>query len=56
MTKKIQQDIDQFEELRRRLANNKQASHDFLVKAGIITSKGSLKAQYNQACTPQEPA
>lgn len=55
MNQKIQQDIDQFEALRRKLAANKRASHDFLVKAGIITTKGTLKAQY-KPCTPQEPA
>jgi hypothetical protein len=56
MNKKVQQDIEQFEELRRKLAHNKQASHDFLVKAGIITTKGTLKAQFKQQCTPHELA
>ncbi|WP_345072627.1 hypothetical protein [Hymenobacter fastidiosus] len=56
MNSKVQKDIEQFEALRQRLAHSKQASHDFLVKAGIITAKGNLKAQYKHLCIPQEPA
>ena len=46
MNQKVERDIEQFEKLRQRLANDKKAAHDFLVKAGIITAKGNLKAQY----------
>ncbi len=56
MNKKVERDIAQFEKLRLRLADDKQAAHDFLVKAGIITAKGNLKAQYKNLCIPHEPA
>ena len=56
MNKKVERDIEQFERLRLRLAGDKQAAHDFLVKAGIITEKGNLKAQYKNLCIPHEPA
>jgi hypothetical protein len=56
MSNKVEKDIEQFEILRKRIAGNKKASHDFLVKAGIITTKGTLKAQYKQQCTPHELA
>ena len=56
MSNKVEKDIEQFEVLRKTLAGNKKASHDFLLKAGIVTVKGTLKAQYKQQCTPQELA
>lgn len=56
MSNKVEKDIEQLEKLRKQLAGNKKASHDFLVKAGIITAKGNLKAQYKQQCIPRELA
>ncbi len=56
MSNKVEKDIEQFEKLRKKLAGNKQASHNFLVKAGIITAKGNLKAQYKKQCIPRELA
>ena len=56
MSNKVKRDIEQLEKLRKKLVGNKQASHDFLVKAGIITPKGNLKAQYKNLCIPHEPA
>ena len=56
MSNNVEKDIEQFEILRKRMAGNKKASHDFLVKAGIITTKGALKAQYKEQCTPRELA
>jgi len=56
MSTKVEKDIEQFEKLRKKLAGNKKASHDFLVKAGIITAKGNLKSQFKNLCIPRELA
>lgn len=37
-----------------KLSKNKKASKDFLVKTGIITSKGNLRQPYRNLCTPKD--
>ncbi|HET8854356.1 MAG TPA: hypothetical protein VFM60_00415 [Salinimicrobium sp.] len=46
--------LKKLERVRKNLANSEQGSKDFLVKAGIITKKGNLKANYKHLCIPQE--
>ena len=38
----------------KKLSNDRKASKSFLVKTGIITSKGNLRAPYKNLCIPQE--
>jgi hypothetical protein len=44
------------EELREKLSKDPVAAKDFLVAAGIITSKGNLRKPYKNLCIPQDPA
>ena len=39
-----------------KLSKNKKASKEFLVKTGIITTKGNLREPYKHLCIPQEQA
>ena len=51
---KTQELVTILEDYKKTLANNKKASKDFLIKAGIITQKGTLRANYKHLCIPQE--
>ena len=53
---KTQELVTILEDYKKTLANNKKASKDFLIKAGIITHKGTLKSNYKHLCIPQEQA
>jgi hypothetical protein len=44
------------EKLRKKLSKDQIAAKDFLVSAGIITSKGNLRKPYKNLCIPQDLA
>ena len=48
--------VEKLEKFRKTLVGNKKASKDILVKAGIISENGILKARYKHLCIPQEQA
>ena len=52
--KELKQFSDAIKRYTKRLSNNKEASKTFLVKTGIITRKGNLRAPYKNLCIPQE--
>lgn len=49
---KTQELVNKLEQYRESLFENKKASKAFLVKAGILTQRGDLKANYKHLCIP----
>jgi len=49
---KTQELVNKLEQYRESLFDNKKASKAFLVKAGILTQRGDLKANYKHLCIP----
>ncbi|MBC9932670.1 hypothetical protein [Chitinophaga qingshengii] len=52
-TKEIKDLVEAIEKYSKQLSKDKRASKAFLVKAGIITPKGNLRAPYKHLCIPQ---
>lgn len=52
--KKTQEVINKLEKYRETLVDNKSASKELLLKAGIINSKGDLTSNYKHLCIPQK--
>lgn len=48
--------LEKLDVLGSKLAKDSVAAKDFLIAAGIITSKGNLRKPYKNICIPQDPA
>jgi hypothetical protein len=51
---KISALIEKLEKYRKTMETNQKASKEFLIKVGVVTKKGDLRANYKHLCIPLE--
>ena len=51
---KISALIEKLEKYRKTMETNQKASKEFLIKVGVVTKKGYLRANYKHLCIPLE--